>query len=150
MVELQDNQTPDYRFRTRVTTRFRDLDALRHVNHAVYFTILEEARLHYFQQVLDLEIPEALADWVLADIHCKYLAPLGYGDTLDIAIKTIWMRRSSFGAVYEMTSGMLGKAVARGEFVQVHVSQAGGSSPIPDEIRTKIEQFENIQSSRPA
>jgi acyl-CoA thioester hydrolase len=138
---------PDYRFKATVPTRFRDLDALRHVNHAVYLTLLEEARMRYFSEVLRVEIPGALADWVLAEIRCQYRAPLQYGDTLSIAIKTTWIRRSSFGAVYEMVSDATGAVVASGEFVQVHVGHSGRSSPLPDVVRLAIEQFEGIESA---
>ena len=39
--------TPAFRFFIHVEVRFSDLDALNHVNNAVYFTYMEQARIHY-------------------------------------------------------------------------------------------------------
>lgn len=139
------SDTQAYRFRTEVETRFRDLDALRHVNHAVYLTLLEEARIRYFVEVLELAVPKGLDDWVLADIRCKYLAPLRYGERLAIGIRVEWMRNSSFGATYEMVSLTSGGAVACGEFVQVHVSaDTGRASALPERLRRTIADYEGI------
>jgi acyl-CoA thioester hydrolase len=139
-----------FRFHTDVETRFRDIDAFQHVNQAVYLTILEEARLRYFENVLQVTIPEAMKDWVLADIHCKYLAPIRYGDRLEVAIKVQWIRRSSFGAAYEIKSRKTGSpVVAMGEFVQVHVSPSGKSSPIPPSERLAMEKFDAVQGEAP-
>jgi acyl-CoA thioester hydrolase len=38
---------PSFKFSTHIEVRFRDLDALGHVNNAVYLTYFEIARLHY-------------------------------------------------------------------------------------------------------
>jgi acyl-CoA thioester hydrolase len=130
-------------------TRFRDLDALWHVNASVYITLLEEARLRYFSDVARIAIPGELGNWVLADVHCRYRAPLRYGDTIVVAVKVTWIKRSSFGAAFEMVSQGSGNIVASGEYVQVHVSGTGASAPIPNGIRSAIEQFEAIDSSQP-
>jgi len=38
-----------FRFSTTLEVRWRDLDALGHVNNVVYFTYLEQARIHYLR-----------------------------------------------------------------------------------------------------
>jgi acyl-CoA thioester hydrolase len=46
------NVTDDlYRFSTALEVRWRDVDALGHVNNAVYFNYLEQARLHYMREL---------------------------------------------------------------------------------------------------
>lgn len=39
----------DFDFWVTIATRWRDMDALRHVNHAVYLTYMESARVDYYQ-----------------------------------------------------------------------------------------------------
>jgi acyl-CoA thioesterase FadM len=44
----QDDLLAAYPFVTTLDVRFRDLDGLGHVNHAVYLTYFEAARLAYY------------------------------------------------------------------------------------------------------
>lgn len=96
-----------------ITVRFRDLDAFGHVNHAVYFTYLEEARLSYFARALD--IPNlGLGDInvVVVDVYGHYLSPAYLGDVLHIALRPHWMRTSSFGLEYRITTGIDARLIA--------------------------------------
>ena len=40
-----------FRFSVPIEVRFRDLDAIGHVNNAVYLTYLEQARLGYWKHI---------------------------------------------------------------------------------------------------
>lgn len=40
-----------FRFSTTFEVRWRDLDAMGHVNNAVYFTYLEQTRVHYLREL---------------------------------------------------------------------------------------------------
>ena len=44
----------DYPYQYELDVVFRDLDAMGHVNNAVYFTYLETARLRYLMDLLAL------------------------------------------------------------------------------------------------
>ena len=44
--------TDDFRHRTRVEVRFRDIDAFGHVNNAVVASYVEQARIRYLLDVL--------------------------------------------------------------------------------------------------
>ena len=46
---------PAFKFSTQIEVRFRDLDALGHVNNAVYLTYFEIARLHYCKHLFGSE-----------------------------------------------------------------------------------------------
>ena len=41
-----------FRFRHRLQVRFRDCDIFGHVNNAVYFTYMEEARWAYWRELM--------------------------------------------------------------------------------------------------
>lgn len=135
----------DFKFSADISVRFADIDLLNHVNHAAYFTLVEEARLLHFRDVLGLKMPEDLKNWVLAEIKCKYLQPLRYGDRAKVSVKVLWMRRSSFGAAFEIHCDRSDQPMASGELVQVHVSaETGRAMPISDPLRKIISGYDAI------
>jgi acyl-CoA thioester hydrolase len=85
---------PRFRFVGRVEVRFRDLDALGHVNHVVYLTYVEQVRTIYFRDVLGIEIPGALT-WVIANVHYEFLAPLGFAEMVDVGWRISRLGRAS-------------------------------------------------------
>lgn len=135
----------DFRFETQVPVRLADVDLLRHVNHAAYFTLVEEARMVYFDRVMGLAMPDGLCRWVLAEIGCRYLRPLRYGDRVTVRMKVAWMRRSSFGAEFELFCAREDRPMAAGQLVQVHVSaETGKAAPIGDDLRRRVAAYESI------
>jgi acyl-CoA thioester hydrolase len=58
--ELFPPDTP-FRMAVPIEVRFRDLDAMGHVNNAVYFTYFEHARLHYLRRLA--EVPPRWSPW---------------------------------------------------------------------------------------
>ena len=64
---------PLFRFSTTLEVTWRDLDALGHVNNAVYFSYLEYARMKYLQE-LGLAF-QSLQDVgiILAEAACTYV-----------------------------------------------------------------------------
>lgn len=102
-----------------LTVRFRDLDALNHVNNAVYLTYLEEARLAFSA--------EMGVDWsrfqeqgfVLARCEIDYRRPALLGDTLRIELGVGNLGRSSFEFVYRVTRVDDGQLIAEARTTQV-------------------------------
>ncbi len=102
-----------------LSVRFRDLDALNHVNNAVYLTYLEEARLAFSA--------EMGVDWsrfqeqgfVLARCEIDYRRPALLGDTLRIELGVGDIGRSSFEFVYRITRVGDGALIAEARTTQV-------------------------------
>ncbi len=46
--------TDEFRHRTRLEVRFRDVDAFGHVNNAVFLSYIEQGRISYLAQALQL------------------------------------------------------------------------------------------------
>ena len=42
---------PDFDFWTGMTTRWRDMDSLGHINHAAYLTYMESARVDVYRKL---------------------------------------------------------------------------------------------------
>jgi len=65
-------------YTTDIDVRFRDIDAMGHVNNAVYATYIEQARTEYFRDVLDADL-SALAT-VLASLSIDFRRPVELTD----------------------------------------------------------------------
>ena len=77
------------------TVRFRDLDALGHVNNAVFATYLEQARIAFLS-------PNGaqVEDMILARLEIDFRSPAGLGDTIEIAVTPTRIGTKSFDLEY--------------------------------------------------
>jgi acyl-CoA thioester hydrolase len=131
-----------FRFSTALEVRRRDVDALGHVNNAVYFTYLEQACVHYLHALGFL--PENPGDigLIIAKANCRYKAPLRLGERVTIWLRVSALHRSSFDFEYRM-EGDDGRLVATARTVQVCYYYEGGQPmPLPDRWREAILAYE--------
>ena len=132
-----------------IEVRWRDIDALGHVNNAVYFTYFEIARTRYYEAVFGAGGIEDI-DFLLASIRCDFLRPVGYGERLEVGIGIPWVGRTSYGFEYEAwTRGDAGpgSVVARAESVQVRFDvHTNEKLPITDEW---LDRVARAQGARP-
>ena len=140
--------TPDdFRFHCEVEVRFRDLDAMGHVNNAVYFTYFEVARTGYMR-ALGHRPPEEISfadlyPFILLDVYCKYLAPAVLGQKLDVYLRTSRLGTKSYEFEYLITDQQDGHPIATGSSTQVYYDyRQEQTRPIPDDFRQRIENLE--------
>ena len=127
-----------FRFRQVEEVRFRDLDALGHVNNAVFLTYFESARIAYWLHATRRQGLGAL-DMILARAEVDYRSPLGYGESVEISVGCTSMGRSSFVLEGDMDERGSARLVAESRKVLVHYDYATGrSSPLPDALRRLI------------
>jgi acyl-CoA thioester hydrolase len=122
--------------------RWRDLDALNHVNNAVYFTYLEQARVHYVHE-LGL-LPERRSDigFILAEAHCQFKSPLSLGERVTVYVRVSELRNSSFVFQYRM-EGEDQRLAAEAHSTQVCYDYENKRPiPISDDWRKAIVDFE--------
>lgn len=83
-----------------ITVRFFDLDINNHVNNAVYFTYMEEARTHLLlDQFLDCK--RNGIDFVVVEATCRYKKPItGLQETVVVKIDVENIKAVSFDLVY--------------------------------------------------
>ncbi|WP_254767712.1 acyl-CoA thioesterase [Salinilacihabitans rarus] len=130
-------------FTVDVPVRYRDLDTLEHVNNAVYATYLEEARVAYLDEVLDVRVEEY--DFVLAHLELSYERPVTIDDDLAVVVRTTDLGETSWTQAYDLRVD--GEAAATGETTLVFVDpEAKRPRPIPDDARRKIEAFEGLEA----
>ena len=127
----------DFPYQYQLEVVFRDLDAMGHVNNAVYFTYLETARLRYLKELLELddllEIPV-----IMAEARCSYKTPAVYGDRLVVGVGISRFGTKSFDMSYQVETDR-GRVVATAHTVQVMYDYASGQTVvIPDWFKARV------------
>ncbi|EMA36850.1 acyl-CoA thioesterase [Halobiforma nitratireducens] len=131
-------------FTTDIAVRYRDLDPLDHVNHAVYASYLEAARTDYLETVLEVA-PEEI-NFVIANLEIDYRRPIVKGDDPEIALWVSGMGDSSCTMAYEIRVG--DEIAATAETTMVHVdADAKQPTPMPDETREALETADGVEAS---
>jgi acyl-CoA thioester hydrolase len=125
-------------FAHRLEVRFRDCDPLGHVNNAVYFTYLEQARFSHWRSLWGsrtLQLPPGVPGVILAHAECDYRRPARHGDTLEVRMRIASIGRTSFQYEYEIVDEQQ-RTVATARTVQVMYDyRLEKPVPIPEEIR---------------
>src|SRR3954454_25308702 len=124
----------------RVEIRWRDMDAFKHVNNAVYLTYLEEARDEWCLEVFGNGL--LLNDFVLARCAIDYRSPLTQDDgDVDVQVRCTRIGMSSVTMAERVLSARDGRLAAEAESVVVHTHpETGKSRPLTDEIRSAFER----------
>jgi acyl-CoA thioester hydrolase len=126
--------------------RFRDCDLFGHVNNAVYFTYMEEARWAYWREISGDTYGRL--PLILARTECDFIRPLQPGERIDIWLGVTRIGRTSFSIDCEMLDERA-QAVAKGKAVMVTYDYAANKPiPVPDWCRARIEEYEGRNLSR--
>lgn len=121
-------------YRERV--RFRDLDAMGHVNNAVYLTYIESARVAYLQ---DLGAAATLEDMsiIVARIEIDFRAPVGFGEEVELSVHASRFGEKSFDLEYVLRAADRVVAEAKTVLVAYDYEKAR-SVELPDEWKERL------------
>lgn len=129
----------EFNYEKEIDVRFRDFDLMGHVNNAVYATYLEQARVEYVEDVVGEPLMNTGA--VVADLHIDFERPIDWGDSVTVAVRAGELGTSSIPLEYEIRVD--GEVAATAETLMVLFDRdAGESTPIPDEWRERIQDYE--------
>jgi len=121
-----------------VDVRFRDIDAVGHVNNAVYLTYLEQARLAYWRKLTGKSELRDI-DIILARVEIDYRSPIAFGEDVDVAVRCVLLKRSSCVLELRVTERGSGRLVAEARNVLVYFDyEAQRPQPIPDDLRARV------------
>jgi len=121
---------------SRFGLRFGDMDALRHVNNAAYFTFMEQARMEW----LTKHVPDAYEQGVgpvIANASCNFRIPLVYPMDVEVRMYLGTPGRSSIDSFYEIVVGATTYADGAAKIVWVDLS-TGKSTPLPERIAAPL------------
>ena len=116
--------------------RFRDIDAMGHVNNAVFLTYIESARSAFFWHLGIARSLEALT-LVVARVEIDFRAPVGFPEVVEVGVRAGSFGRKSFGLDHELR--VRGELVAEAKTVLVAYDYGKAETvTIPETWREKL------------
>ena len=104
-MDIKAFRRSDFKYHTLIEARWRDMDGLRHINHAIYLTYFETARIQYWAHLgWDLNEWEAEVGTILASMKIDYVRQSTYPNTYEIGNRVIRLGNKSFdvfSAIFE-------------------------------------------------
>lgn len=126
-------------FTHQLEVRFRDCDAMGHVNNAVYLTYLEQTRFAYWRSLWGPDLKASgTPGIILARAEIDYRRPAKYGETLEIRMSLDRIGRTSITSSYEIVN-QVGELTANAKTVIV-VYDYPTAQPVPvsESIRARL------------
>lgn len=137
-----------FRFVSEQSIRWSDVDAAGIVNHAVWFTLVEQARFDYARR-LGITTGDVLP-FVLGETSARYLRPGRVNMKVTVLARTIKLGGRSFEMAYEIHEGVAttprdeSTLVAQVRAKLVWVDARFKSCDIPPPARRALAEFEGI------
>ncbi|MEK6986155.1 MAG: thioesterase family protein [Candidatus Thermoplasmatota archaeon] len=121
-----------------IAVRFRDIDALDHVNHAVIATYCETVRCDWF--ALHGWTSMANLPFIIASLHVEYKAPIPKTANLQIAVTVPRIGGKSWEFDYELKDATSGVLYATAKTIQVAYDyKAKATVALEGPLRAKLE-----------
>ena len=133
----------EFRHRTSLDVRFRDIDAFGHVNNAVFSTYAEQARVQYLLDVIGPTEPFERMPLILARLEIDFRSPILLGERVTVASRVDRIGSSSIGMRHRILAGDDERLAADVESVLVAYDYADAAPiPVPAEWRDRIGTYE--------
>ena len=126
-----------------IAIRWGDMDAQRHVNNAVYFRFMEQARVSWFDALGVRDMPTGPT---VINASCTFLKQLVYPGDVEVRMFVGELGRSSFETYYELRPSYdPGTLYADGSAKVVWVNfEKRASMPVPEVIRAAVNDRERL------
>ena len=133
-------------FKTLLRVRHYEMDALGHVNNAVYQNYLEQAAIEHSEYLgLTLDVYRQVGGvFVMRRVEIDYLRPAVAGDTLEVTTWLKEMRGTRAFRCYEIRKQNQDNLLVKAEALWVWVdAQTMRPRPIPSLMLDKFLQIQN-------
>jgi acyl-CoA thioester hydrolase len=145
-----DSGRASFRVVHEMRPRFRDTDAMGHINNAVYVTYLEVARQEYWRRLAE-NSDYRRVPFILAHVTCDFRSEALVNEVLEIAIRCPWIGGKSFAFAYEIREQTTRRLVVEATTVQVcYDYDRKQSMSMPAALRAQLERFEGHSLERSA
>lgn len=131
----------DYPSFVEIPVQWGDMDAMQHVNNAVYLRYMESSRIRFFSDILRIGFAPDGVGAILAEIRCKYKFPLTYPDTVIATSRIIPESWDEFSVqiqhlvISQQYQRVAAEGIARIVFYDYLTKQ---KAAIPDTIKTRL------------
>ncbi|AFY42314.1 thioesterase family protein [Nostoc sp. PCC 7107] len=137
-------------FKTLLRVRHYEMDALGHVNNAVYQNYLEQAAIEHSEHLgATLEVYRELGGvFVMRRVEIDYLRPAVAGDTLEVTTWLKEMRGTRAVRRYEIRKQNEDDLLVTAEALWVWVdAKTMRPRPIPNRLSDKFLQTQNLSAT---
>jgi acyl-CoA thioester hydrolase len=126
----------EYRYEIPIEVRFRDLDAMQHVNNAVYVTYFEHGRAAFFRDHFGVKAVSDI-DFIVARVEVDYRRPILLTDEVRLQLRVGDVGRTSFAVEYRLLAS--GEVAAEGRSVQVFYDyEKKAKKPVPPGFAERV------------
>ncbi|MFN7945607.1 MAG: thioesterase family protein [Blastocatellia bacterium] len=121
-----------------------EMDAMQHVNNAVYFRWFESARIAYFDRIRNRNpLENDGMGLILHSIQCRYRLPLTYPDTVSVAVRVTKVEADRFVMHSRIISHQHRKVAAESEAIMVSFNYREQKKvPLPEATVKYIQALE--------
>lgn len=132
-----DEHAPSPAFESRFRVRSYELDALGHVNHAVFFNYFEQARFEALEAGGFPASELVRRGWsvVVVRAEADFRREAHQGDELLVRTHVSEIRRTSMTLTQEVVGDRDGVRIAEGAVVVVWLGSDGAPMAVPAEVR---------------
>ena len=131
-------------YKIEINPRFKDTDALGHINNASFITWIEEARRPVFK---DFNPDLSIEKWnlIIARVEMNFIVQCYYGEKVVINSFIEKIGTSSLTICHDLFQGET--KIAEGKSILVHFDYSKNKSvPIPEDIKQSLKKhFKNSQ-----
>ena len=136
-----------FKHSTCIEIRFVDIDAFGHVNNAHYLTYFEQARVKYFDEIVDWQYDWNHEGIILARAEISYVKPALFKDEAVVLTRCSRIGTKSFDLDYQFIRMDDGEEIllAEGKTVMVAFDyKANRSIEIPELWKAALKKFEEM------
>jgi len=133
----------EYLHRVPIQLRFNDIDSMNIVNNAVYQQYFDVARIHYFRDVIQLDILKSKTSIVVAQIQINYIKPVTlvsdiciFSKVLKLGDKSLLMKQFLYDNEYNEVMTINETIMVGFDLNTLH------STELPFDWKQKIEVYE--------
>lgn len=138
------------KFYSPIEIRFRDLDALAHVNNVVYLTYVEQARVRYFDSLFGPDHNWGEQGVLLARSEINYIKPLIFKEEAKCGIECVAIGNKSLEFHFQIFKTLNGVDIEVASGINVLVCfnhKENRSIQVPNYWKSAIEDFEDIDQA---
>lgn len=133
----------DFKHRSEIQLRWKDIDQFGHVNNSNYLTFFEVARFNYCKEVCDWDWSKD--KFIIANIHIEYLRPIFFPNKTYVYLRVSKLGEKSFEFEYIVTTEKNGieKLASKSTSTQVMYDlESQKTILVPDHIRAQFKEYE--------
>jgi acyl-CoA thioester hydrolase len=137
-MDIKTLQSQDFDFWTSIETRWRDMDALGHINHAAYLTYMESARVDVYIELGYSGIRRDMDEsTILASMEVHYLNQAKHPSRLEVGHRISRVGNKSFDFISGIFDGKKELVCAALFKLVAYNYDKECSIPVPGLIREK-------------